>query len=268
MLRAMWSIATFESSHGPKMSESVARSVDREAAIIDAFVHLSDTLVEDYDVIEFLHFLSERCVELTDIDEVGVMVGALPGRLHAVAASTERSYLLELFEVQNEDGPCLDAFRGGVDVSAEDLSEESDRWPIFTPRAVDAGFASVHSVPMRLRNEVIGAVNLLCVERGAMSPSDARLVRALSDIATVGILQQRTISEMGVVNNGLTTALNSRIRIEQAKGVLAERAGTTVDEAFVLIRDYARGRQLGLTGVCEDIVHRLIDAAEVIDYRT
>jgi GAF domain-containing protein len=262
-----WSTVNSGSNRGPIMSEHTARRVDREGAIIDAFVHLSDTLVEDYDVIEFLHFLSERCVELTDIDEVGVMIGALPGRLQAVAASTERSYLLELFEVQNEDGPCLDAFRGGITVTAEDLSDEPARWPIFTPRAIAAGFGSVHSVPMRLRNEVIGAVNLLCVEPGAMSSSDARLVRALSDIATVGILQQRTISEVEVVNSGLATALNSRVRIEQAKGVVAERAGTTVDEAFAMIRDHARSRQLRLTALCEDIVHRVIDVADVIGRR-
>jgi GAF domain-containing protein len=245
------------------MIDRTAADVDREGAIIDAFVHLSDTLVEDYDVIEFLHYLTERCVELTDVDEVGVMIGALPGRLQAVAASTERSYLLELFEVQNEDGPCLDAFRGGVNVTVENLSEEPDRWPVFTPRALAAGFAAVHSIPMQLRNEVIGAVNLLCVEPGALSSGDERLVRALSDIATVGILQQRTISEVEVINTHLTAALTSRIRVEQAKGVVAERVGTTVDEAFVMIRSYARGRQLRLTAVCEQIVLRTIDVNDV-----
>jgi GAF domain-containing protein len=246
------------------MTEHLARRVDREGAIVDAFVHLSDTLVEDYDVIDFLHYLTERCVELTDVDEVGVMIGALPGRLQAVAASTERSYLLELFELQNDDGPCLDAFRGGITVNAEDLSEEAARWPKFTPRAVAAGFGSVHSVPMRLRNEVIGAVNLLCVKPGALSSDDTRLVRALSDIATVGILQQRTISEVAVINTHLAAALNSRIRIEQAKGVVAERAGTTVDEAFAMIRTYARSHQLGLTAVCEGIVDHTIDVHEDI----
>jgi GAF domain-containing protein len=247
------------------MSEPIARGGDREGAIIDAFVHLSDTLVEEYDVIEFLHFLTERCVELTGIDEAGVMIGALPGRLQAVAASTERSYLLELFEIQNEDGPCLDAFRGGITVTVEDLAKEPERWPIFTPRAVSAGFSSVHSIPMRLRDEVIGAVNLLCVEPGAMSHEDARLARALSDIATVAILQQRSISEVETINSHLSTALNSRIRIEQAKGVLAERAGTTVDEAFALIRSFARSHERGLTDVCEDIVRRVIDLDEVVD---
>jgi transcriptional regulator with GAF, ATPase, and Fis domain len=247
------------------MSEPTARGVDREGAIIDAFVHLSDTLVEDYDVIEFLHFLTERCVELTGIDEAGVMIGALPGHLQAVAASTERSYLLELFELQNQDGPCLDAFRGGVTVTAADLAEEPERWPIFTPRAVSAGFSSVHSIPMRLRNEVIGAVNLLSVGTGVMSQQDARLARALSDIATVAILQQRTISDVETINSRLSTALNSRIRIEQAKGVLAERAGTTVDEAFAMIRSYARSRQRSLTGVCDDIVRRVLDVGDVVE---
>ncbi len=244
------------------MTDPVARSVDREGAIIDAFVHLSDTLVEDYDVIDFLHYLTAQCVELTDVDEVGVMIGARPGRLQAVAASTERSYLLELFELQNDDGPCLDAFRGGITINAEQLSDQAERWPKFTPRAVAAGFGSVHSVPMQLRNEVIGAVNLLCVEPGALSPGDARLVRALSDIATVGILQQRTISDVEVINTHLTAALNSRIRIEQAKGVVAERAGTTVDEAFAIIRAYARSRQLGLTAVCQGIVDNTIDVRQ------
>jgi hypothetical protein len=246
------------------MTEPVALRVDREGAIIDAFVHLSDTLVEDYDVIDFLHYLTAQCVELTGVDEVGVMIGAGAGRLQAVAASTERSHLLELFELQNDDGPCLDAFRGGITVTAEQLSEQAERWPKFAPRAVAAGFGSVHSIPMQLRSEVIGAVNLLCVEPGALSLGDARLVRALSDIATVGILQQRTISDVELINTHLTAALNSRIRIEQAKGVVAERAGTTVDEAFAMIRTYARSRQLGLTAVCEGIVDNTIDVQQDI----
>lgn len=237
----------------------VSLRVVRESAIIDAFVFLSDTLVADFDVIEFLNVLTERCVELSTADEAAVMLAAPSGHLQAVASSSERGRLLELFELQNEDGPCLDAFRSGEVVTSPDLERERERWPRFAPQAVDVGYRSVHSVPLKLREEIIGALNLLSVHEGRLSDLDARLVHALTDIATVGVLQERTISRSTSTAAALQTALSSRIRIEQAKGVLAERSNLTIDEAFDLLRTYARQNHLRLSDVAERVVNRTID---------
>lgn len=232
---------------------------DREVAIVDAFVYLSDTLVADYDVIEFLHFLTERCVEFSAGDEAAVMLAAPSGHLQAVASSSERSRLLELFELQNEDGPCLDAYRSGRVVSSADLSIDRDRWPTFAPQALDVGFKAVHSVPLKLRQEVIGALNLLRIEPGGILERDATVLRALSDIATVGILQERLLNQATASATGLHTALASRISIEHAKGILAQRNNIQVDEAFDKLRIYARHHGLRLTDVATGVVNQTLD---------
>jgi len=244
------------------MSEpTTSREPGREAAIIDAFVHLSDTLVDDYDVIDFLHTLTDRCVALADVTEAGVMLAAPSGNLQAVAASSERTRLLELFELQNSDGPCLDAFRTGEVVVSSQLDAERVRWPTFAERALEVGFAAVQSVPLRLRNEVIGALNLLRADAGRLSADDSKLVRALADIATVGVLQERSIADSRSAARGLQTALTSRIRIEQAKGVLAERASISVDEAFERLRSHARSHRLGITAVAEGVIAGSLDVS-------
>jgi len=231
----------------------------REAVIVDTFVHLSDTLVDDYDVIEFLHYLTERTVELGDVDEAAVMLASPTGHLQAVAASTERLRLLELFELQNRDGPCLDAFRQGTVVDSEDLLFDFDRWPTFAPRAVDVGFRSVYSIPLKLRSQVIGALNLLRIESGRLDERDAMLLGAMADIATVGVLQERFATASTATATGLQIALNSRIRIEQAKGILAERHDISVDRAFETLRTHARRHGERLTEVALDVVQRHID---------
>jgi transcriptional regulator with GAF, ATPase, and Fis domain len=227
---------------------------EREAQFIDAFVHLADTLVADYDVIDFLHYLIDRCIALLDVDEAGVMLADPHGRLHAVAASTERVRLLELFELQNHDGPCLDAFRTGRAVTAPDLNKQHEHWPTFAGEALDIGFRSAHSVPMRLRDETIGAINLLRASTGELTTTDSQLVSALADIATIGVLQERRASEALSTATALQIALNSRVRIEQAKGVIAERSKISIDEAFEKLRGYARRHQQGLTIVAEQVV--------------
>ncbi|MCU1367388.1 MAG: hypothetical protein JWL72_2566 [Ilumatobacteraceae bacterium] len=229
-----------------------------DSAVLDAFVRLSDTLVDDYDVIEFLGYLTERCVELAPVDEASVMLASPTGHLQAVASSSERSRLLELFELQNEDGPCLDAYRTGALIVGADLELERDRWPIFVPEALSVGFRSVVSVPLRLRDRVIGALNLMRSGVGEMDERNVRMVRALTDIATIGVLQQRIIIETQTTAAALQGALDSRVRIEQAKGVLAERTGITVDDAFVLLRAYARRNRLRLTDVAIGVVNRTI----------
>jgi len=240
-----------------------AREVtEREALIVDAFVHLADTLVADYDIIDFLHYLVGRCIELLDIDEVGVMLADPYGRLHAVAASTERMRLLELFELQNHDGPCLDAFRTGHAVVAADLNDQRAHWPTFAGEALNNGFLSAYSVPMRLRDETIGAINLLRARVGELTATDSKLLAALAGIATIGVLQERRASEAVSTATALQTALNSRVRIEQAKGVIAERSKISTDEAFDRLRKYARRHQQGLTLVADGVVHGTLNIRE------
>ena len=239
------------------MTES-SQPMNREAAIIDAFVYLSDTLVDDFDVIDFLHYLTERCVDLSAVDEAAVMLASPTGHLQAVAASSERSRLLELFELQNVEGPCLDAFENGVVVVCDDLVADQQRWPTFARHALEVGYLAVHSIPLKLRERTIGALNLLRIDAGRVSQADARLLRALADIATVALVQERTIAAAGDQVSGLEVALTSRVRIEQAKGMLAERHRISVDEAFAALRTYSRRRGLRLTEVAIGVVDRSI----------
>lgn len=213
---------------------------DRETLIADAFVELADTLVDEFDLLDFLGTLVERTVALVDADAGGIMLSNRHGGLEVLAASSHATRLVELFELQNEEGPCLDAFRTGRPVTPTGPAEMLASWPSFTPRLAAAGFASAQAIPMRLRSEVIGALNLFRSSPGALSDSDLKLVRALADVATVGILQQRVITAGSLLAEQLQEALDSRVLIEQAKGIIAERAGTSIETAFTMIRNHAR----------------------------
>ncbi len=218
----------------------------REQLIADTFVELTNTLVDEFDLLDFLHTLIERTVALVDADAGGIMLADQRGRLAVMAASTQATRLVELVELQHEEGPCLDAFRTGQAVSQVDTAAMHAAWPSFTPRLAEAGFASAQAIPLRLRSEVIGALNVFRVAPQRLSEEELKLARALTDVATVGIIQQRVISARDLLAQQLQEALDSRILIEQAKGVLAERSGIDVDEAFVLMRSHARrsGAQL------------------------
>ena len=226
----------------------------REQLIADTFVELADTLVSEFDLLEFLHTLIERTVALVDADAGGIMLADQHGKLEVLAASTPATRLVELFELQHDEGPCLDAFRSGQSVSRVDAAAMHAAWPSFTPRLAQAGFASAQALPLRLRNEVIGALNVFRVSPEALSDADMKLARALADVATVGIIQQRMISARELLAQQLQQALDSRVRIEQAKGVLAERAGISVDEAFVLMRSHARNTGAHLRQVVEGVL--------------
>ena len=219
---------------------------NREQLIADTFVELADTLVGEFDLNEFLHTLIERTVALVDADAGGIMLADQRGRLEVMAASTQATRLVELFELQHDEGPCLDAFRSGRAVSQIDPAAMRAAWPSFTPRLAQAGFTSAQAIPLRLRNDVIGALNVFRVAPEGLSDGELKLARALADVATVGIIQQRVISARDMLAHQLQEALDSRVLIEQAKGVLAERSGIGVDEAFVLMRSHARrsGAQL------------------------
>ena len=240
-------------------------SVTREQQLAEAFVETADTLVDDFDVIEFLHTLAQRCVTLLEIDAAGLMLADPHGALHATAASTENARLLELFELQTDAGPCLDAFRTGEPVVNADLHASEHRWPRFAEAAEAAGYVSVHALPLRLRTTVIGALNLFCTAHGPLSDDDIRTGQALADIATIGILAQRNLQQAELLTTQLQTALNNRITIEQAKGVLAERHHITIDQAFTLLRSYSRSHNRLLTDLAHDVAQRSPAATELLD---
>ncbi len=226
-----------------------------ERQLADAFVEMADTLVADFDVIDFLHVLTERCVELLNIAAAGLLLIDQRGTLQVVAASSERTRLLELFQLQTDQGPCLDCFRTGRPVSVADLPAATARWPRFTAAAAEVGFAAVHALPMRLREEVIGALNLFDVGAGGLEDEKLRIGQALADVATIGLLQERAIRRRETLAEQLQTALNSRITIEQAKGVLSERLRVDMDRAFALLRDAARSHNLRLSELALGIVN-------------
>jgi transcriptional regulator with GAF, ATPase, and Fis domain len=224
-----------------------------ESQLADVFVEMADTLVDDFDVLEFLHVLTERCVELLGVSAAGLLLTDQQDTLQVVAASSERTRLLELFQLQTDQGPCVDCFRTGQPVSVIDLPA-AGRWPRFTAAAAEIGFAAVHALPMRLRSEVIGALNLFDIQPGALDEGKLRIGQALADAATIGLLQQRAIHRRDILTEQLQTALNSRVLIEQAKGVLAERLQVDVGKAFALLREGARSHNRRLSEVAQAIV--------------
>jgi GAF domain-containing protein len=222
--------------------------------LAEVFVEVADTLVDEFDVIEFLQLVSERTAELLDAGAVGLLLADQQGELQFMAASDEAAKLLELFEVQHSQGPCRDAFLTAAPVFAPDLTLVLDRWPQFARRAVEAGFGSVHAMPMRLRGEVIGALSLFDQHPGVLDADDVRIIQALVDVATIGLMQERAIRRGEVLTEQLQGALNSRVVIEQAKGALAQMRGVSVDEAFELMRGFARRNGRRLSQVAQAVV--------------
>ena len=224
----------------------------------ETFVELTDTMVADFDVIDFMHVLTDRSVQLLDVAAAGLLLADPRGELRVVAASSEAARLLELFQLQNDEGPCLECFRAGQPVSVTDLSTETRRWPQFARAAQETGFAAVQALPMRLRDQVIGALNLFRATPGPFDPVSMRVGQAMADVATISLLQERTMRHTDALNEQLQTALNSRVTIEQAKGKLAERLGLDMDQAFNLLRENARSRNLRLS----ELAQAFIDGSE------
>jgi GAF domain-containing protein len=231
-----------------------------EQRLAATFVELADTLVADFDVIEFLYVLTHRCTQVLEVSAAGVMLADSSGTLRLLAASDEHTELLELFQLQNDQGPCFECFHSGQPVAVADLSAVEDRWPRFAAEARAQGIAAVHALPMRLREETIGALNLFGTVPGAVL-TDTRIAQALADVATIGILQQRAHSRAETVILQLQSALNTRVIIEQAKGVLAERTGTSIDDAFKALRDFSRAHSRRLSEVASAVVDNADDVA-------
>ncbi len=233
--------------------------MSREADVVRSLVEMADTLVDDYDVIDLLTGLSDRCVSLLGVSAAGVMLASPAGSLELAASSSEAMRLLELFELQEQEGPCLDAFRTGNPVEHENLEAGTGRWPLFAAAALEAGFRSALALPLRLREVTLGALNLLSVTRTPMDQADVIVARAFADLATLSIAQHRASAEAQRLNEQLSAALTSRVVIEQAKGVLSERAGIDLAEAFSRLRAYARNNNRRLTEVAQDAIDATLD---------
>ena len=231
----------------------------READIVHALIDMADTLVDDYDIIDVLTGLTDRCVHLLGVSAAGVMLVSPHGDLRLVASSSEAMRVLELLELQAQEGPCLDAFRTGEPTTHENLRAGSGRWPALSAAALAAGFQSVFALPLRLRDMTIGALNLFSVEMTPMDERNVVVARAFADLATISVLQHRAATEAQGLNEQLSHALTSRIVIEQAKGVIAQRAGVDMAEAFSRLRRYARSNHLRLTDVAQTTVDGTLD---------
>jgi GAF domain-containing protein len=231
----------------------------READVVRSLVEMADTLVDNYDVIDLLTGLADKCVSLLGVSAAGVMLASPAGSLGLAASSSEAMRLLELFELQVREGPCLDAFRTGEPTGHEDLEAPPVRWPSFSAAARDAGFRSASALPLRLREATIGALNLLSASSSPMGEADVIVARGFADLAALSVVQHRASEEAQLLNEQLSAALSSRVAIEQAKGVISERAGVTLVEAFTRLRAYSRNRNLRLTDVAQAAVDGTLD---------
>ena len=239
-------------------------SARREQSLVAAFVRLADTLVADYDVIELFHGLCADCVTLLGADAAGLMLGDQRGALQIVSASSEAAQLVELFQLQADQGPCLDAYATSTQVRVDDLAAAAARWPRFAARAREHGFAAVHALPMRLRGQTIGALNLFHRHPHAMPDDELAVGQALADVATIAILSDRSIRERERLTEQLQAALQSRVNIEQAKGILAERGHIDLDEAFTRLRATARSTNQRLSDLARSVIDGTLDTTTLL----
>jgi len=227
----------------------------RQAMLAQRLVALADTLVEDFDVVDVLDQLTSTCLELLDADAAGLLLKDPREALQSVASSSEEVRLLELLQVQTREGPCFESVQSGEIVVVDDIAEARERWPRFADQALADGYASVYAFPMRLREATVGGLNLFGTSKSALDEESRTIAKALADVATIGILQQRALHRSSGLAENLQRALNTRIVVEQAKGVLAERGQLSVDETFELLRSYARNHNRKLSAVAHSIVY-------------
>jgi transcriptional regulator with GAF, ATPase, and Fis domain len=228
----------------------------REEVLIDTFASLADTMVAGYDVVDLLQSLVESCTNLLEIAAAGILLADENGELDVVASSSEAARLVELMQISAEAGPCIESFATGVVVVVADIALAPLKWSRFRDSAIEQGFGSICAIPRRLRDTTIGALNLLSTGVGELAEADVKVARALADVATIGILQERALAESAVVREQLSQALQSRVVIEQAKGVLSQTRSVSTEDAFTLMRAYARSNRLKLSEVAQRVVSR------------
>lgn len=231
----------------------------REQDLLQAFAHLADTLVADYDVVDMLQNLVDTCSDLLDATAAGVLLADPSGDLDLIASTSEASRLVEVMQLSAYAGPCIESFSTGTVISVPDISHTPDEWRLFREKAIEQGFAAVDAIPMRLRETTIGTLNLLRAAPGPLSENDRVAAQAFADVATIGILHERTLAESEQIREQLQHALNSRIVIEQAKGVIAHTHGIPIDDAFTVLRAYARSHQQGISTVAQAVVDRTVE---------
>jgi GAF domain/ANTAR domain len=241
-------------------------SSEREHTVNQAFVSIANSMVDGVDVVDLLSGLTTDCVRLLDIASAGLLLADGHGVLHVLAASSERTRDLELFQLQREEGPCLDCYRTGTPVGVDDLSAEVARWPHFVPAALAAGFASVHAVPMRLRDTVLGALNLFGNDVGPLGADDLDLAQALAHVASIALAVDTAAADQATLNQQLQTALTGRNVIEQAKGFLTQLGDIDMDQSFAVMRRYARDHNERLTDVAQRVVSRELDADQLHEH--
>lgn len=239
-------------------------SGDREALLTEAFVSLANSLVDGVDVVDLLSGLTTDCARLLDVASAGLLLADGHGTLHVLAASSERTRDLEIFQLQRDQGPCLDCYRTGAVVKGDDLAAEVGRWPVFVPAAIDAGFVSVHAVPLRLRDTVLGALNLFGTHVGPLRSDDLALAQALAHVASIALVAEKAASDKETINQQLQAALTSRIAIEQAKGILSQRGNLDMEQSFAVLRRYARDHNQRLSDVAHNLITRELPAAKLL----
>jgi GAF domain-containing protein len=247
-------------------NDAELRALNRQALTATTFVEIVDTLVDDFDVIEVLTVLTSRSVELLETAAAGILLADNEGQLRVIGASTEEVGLLELFQIQNDEGPCLDSFHTGLVVSEPDLAS-GGQWPHFAAESIRAGFPSVCAVPLRLKDLILGCLNLFMSTPVALAEGEIALAQALADVASIAIVQDMATRQAAIREGHLQHALNSRIVIEQAKGMLAERSGVNMDEAFARLRNFARNNNRGLTEVAHGLVTGVLGIDSIVQGR-
>jgi transcriptional regulator with GAF, ATPase, and Fis domain len=223
--------------------------------LAQTFVDLADSLVDDFDALDLLNVLVERSVDVLGVAAAGLLVADGQDQMRFAASSSESARLLELYQIQNDEGPCLECYRSGQPISAGSMQEASSRWPRFAEAASRAGFVGVLALPLRLRGQVIGALNLFDANGILSDPTLHPVAQAMADVATIAILHERFGRQREVLNEQLQSALTSRVVIEQAKGVLAARLDLEMDEAFERLRKRSRDHRRRLVEVAEEVVN-------------
>lgn len=238
----------------------------KHSAETAALVSIANTLVRGYDPVDLFHRLTTHCADLLGVASAGLLLADGQGTMHLVAASSQKTHNLELFQLQRQEGPCLDCYHSGTPVLVDDLASEQDRWPQFVPAALQAGFAAVHALPMRLHDTTLGALGLFGTEIGALEEEDLALAQAMADVASIALIAERAASDPSAIDAQLRAALHARIVLEQAKGFLAEYGNLDTDEALSVLRRYAEDHDQRVSDLAAAVLARDLPVRDLLDH--